>query len=74
MTRTEDRISLSVGNWVALVAMAMVPLGALITCYADLKSGEAVMRVELRQLRDDVADIKQMLRVPTGRKLANASE
>lgn len=62
MTRTDDRLSLSVGNWVALAALAVVPLGAVVSGWADIKAEGAATRVEIRQLRDDVSDIRQTLR------------
>ncbi len=58
MVIKEDRLSLTVGNWIALAALAVVPLFTVIGGWADMKSESASMRVELRQLRDDVAELK----------------
>lgn len=62
MVVKEDRLSLTVGNWIALAALAVVPLFTVIGGWVDMKSESASMRVELRQVRDDVAELKQALR------------
>lgn len=62
MTKTEDRLSLSVGNWIALAALAVVPLGTVVGGWSDLKAESAVTRVTLQQLQTDVAELKAALR------------
>lgn len=62
MTKTEDRLSLSVGNWIALAALAVVPLGTVVGGWSDLKADAAVTRVTLQQLQADVTELKAALR------------
>ncbi len=62
MTKTEDRISLSTGNWIAIVSLLAVVLGSLVSGWADIKADAAVTRSRIDQLSSDVTDLKATIK------------
>lgn len=56
MTRTQtpdraDRVSLTIGNWIALLAVVVAMVGPGIAAYVDVKVAIAEQRTEQHEMR-----------------------
>ncbi len=58
MTKSEDRISLSTSNWIALLGILVVVSGAFFSGWADIKADAAVTRSRIDQLSKEVGELR----------------